>query len=79
MSSRDADAATRREYRVIWQREGQAKKRALYQTLKGAQDCADRQMTARDEMDWLDEYRRPPEIVFGPIVERREVGTWETT
>lgn len=62
------------EYRVIWQREGQAKKRALYQTHEGANVCADRQETAREDMDWLQEPL--PEIVFGPVIERREVADW---
>lgn len=62
------------EHRVVWQRAGQAKKRALYQTLEGATRCAARQETARDDMDWLSEPL--PEIVFGPIVESRIVGPW---
>jgi hypothetical protein len=60
------------EYRVVWQREGQAKKRSLYQTAAGAQRCAERQRSAAEEMDWLD--RRPAAIVFGPVIEEREVG-----
>lgn len=62
------------EYRVIWQREGQEKARRLYQTLKGAKGCVARQLTAREEMDWLDP--RLPEITFGPVIQRREVGPW---
>lgn len=66
----------RQEWRVIWQREGQAKKRALYQTLEGARACADRQRTACEEMEWL---TTPlPEIIFGPNIESRDVGEWQT-
>lgn len=63
------------EYRVIWQRKGQAKKRALYQTLAGAKACAERQETARDEMEWLPVPL--PEIIYGPVVDARSVGEWE--
>jgi hypothetical protein len=68
------------EFRVIWQREGKPRTRALYQTLKGANRCVERQRTAREDMDWLNDDesdRRPTEIVFGPIIEQRLVGDWE--
>ena len=68
------DAAPRREYRVIWQREGTAKKRAFFQTLAGAEGHAVRQVNARGDMDWLEE--PVPEITYGPIIESREVGPW---
>lgn len=69
------------EYLVIWQRKGTGVKRALYQTLAGAQRCAERQRTARAEMDWLNDPElsrdeRPAEIVYGPIIRQREVGPW---
>lgn len=71
---------TQQEYRVVWQREGQSeKRRALYQTLAGAQACVRRQETARDEMTWLnDEYddARPKPLIYGPVIYVREVGTW---
>lgn len=68
-----------REHRVIWRREGQATKRALYQTEAGALRCAERQRTAREEMTWLAD--RPggeplPEIVFGPVIQSRGVEEW---
>ena len=62
------------EYRVIWQREGQAKKRALYQTRAGARACAERQRTASAEMDWVEPPLLP--LIFGPVIESREVGAW---
>lgn len=63
------------EYRVTWQREGQARKRALYQTADGAKRCAERQRSAAEEMDWL---ASPlPPIVYGPVIEEREVGEWK--
>jgi hypothetical protein len=69
---------------VIWQRDGRPKTRALYQTLEGAKKCVERQRTAREEMDWLNDLesplgdRRPAEIVFGPVIEHREVGSWSS-
>ncbi len=65
------------EYRVIWQREGQEKKRALYQTYKGAFTCAKRQRLARVEMEWV--HTPIAEICFGPIIESRYVGPWSKT
>lgn len=62
------------EYRVIWQRAGHPRRRAIYQTLAGAEACVTRQRTARDEMA---EWATVDEIVFGPIVLQREVGPWE--
>lgn len=72
-----SDQGVSREYKVIWQRENRPKTYALYQTLAGAQRCVNRQLTAREEMDWLEDYRRPGEIVFGPIIRWREVGDWQ--
>lgn len=62
------------EFRVTWQRKGQAPKRAHYQTEKGARACAERQRSAEEEMDWLP--TPLPPIVAGPFIERREVGAW---
>lgn len=62
------------EFRVTWQREGQKPKRALYQTEKGAEACAERQRSAASEMEWLE--TPVPPIVSGPFIERREVGPW---
>ena len=62
------------EYLVIWRREGQAKKRAIYQTRAGAIQCAERQVTAQGEVTWLDE--PIPAIVYGPVIEQREVQEW---
>lgn len=62
------------EYRVIWQRSGRPKRRALYQTEAGADRCAARQESAATDMDWLNGL---PEIVFGPVIESRPVGAWE--
>lgn len=64
----------RYEYRVVWQRQGQAKKRFLYQTLQGAERCAKRQITAAQEMDWLP-FKLAP-LIYEPIIESREVGEW---
>jgi hypothetical protein len=76
------DSASRYEYRVSWQREGQQRKRVLYQTLRGAEHCAEQQRTASEDMYWLnvpykDEDCRPPEIVDGPFIECRVVGEWD--
>lgn len=65
------------EFQVTWQRAGQPKKRALYQTREGAQECVRRQETARDEMTWLS--KPLPEIVYGPVLRVREVGEWQVT
>lgn len=63
------------EYRVIWQREGQAgKRRQFYQTRAGAERCAERQRTAAAEIDWV-EGGIPP-LIFGPVIEERTVGKW---
>lgn len=62
------------EYRVVWQREGQARKRAVYQTQAGALACMERQRTAAAEMDWLPEPLKP--LTFGPVLEERTVGPW---
>lgn len=62
------------EYRVIWQRQGQAKKRRSYQTRSGVLACAEVQKSATDEMDWLSVPVSP--LVFGPVIEQREVGDW---
>ena len=71
----------KQEFRVIWQREGQEKKRVLYQTHVAALRCAKTQETAREDMTWLNEpgYAdlRPAEIVFGPIIQVREVSEWD--
>jgi hypothetical protein len=70
------------EFRVTWQREGSVKTSRLYQTLEGASRCVERQRTAREEMEWLNDPesplgdRRPSEIVFGPVIEQRLVGDW---
>lgn len=65
------------EYRVVWRREGQARKRAVYQTRGGAIRCAERQTSARDEMEWV-EPPLPP-IVVGPVIEQREVTPWASS
>lgn len=64
-----------KEYRVIWQREDWPLRREIYQTLKGAERCAERQRTAEWEMNWLEGRVAP--ISFGPVIECREVGEWE--
>lgn len=67
------ESAGRWEYRVIWRREGQdGDRRAIYQTLVGAERCADRQRTAADEMDWV----RVKPLVYGPVIDARPVGIW---
>ena len=68
------NTSPRTEYRVTWQRQDEAKKRAFYQTRKGAEACAERQRTARGDMDWLDE--PVAKIVYGPVIEHRDVGLW---
>lgn len=62
------------EYRVVWQREGRPKVRALYQTLQGAERCAKRQQTAAEEIDWA--HDKIPPIIWGPVIEWRAVGPW---
>jgi hypothetical protein len=66
---------TGEEYRVIWQREGQEKKRRLYQTLSGVRNGAELLRTSAEDMTWLDPPLPP--IIHGPIIERRTVGEWE--
>lgn len=63
------------EYRVRWQREGQDKKRALFQTEEGAVRHAERQKTAAVEMEWLE--TPLAELVVDPVVESRAVGSWK--
>jgi hypothetical protein len=66
---------TRIEYRVVWRRQGQAQNRAaIYQTRDGAIRCAERQASARDEMEWVDPPLPP--VVVGPVIEQREVTPW---
>lgn len=67
-------ASPHTEFRVSWQRVGQARKRSLYQTRAAAVRCAERQASARDEMDWLPEPL--PELTGPPVIEEREVGPW---
>ena len=68
------------EYRVRWQRLGLPKRRSIWQTLSAASREVDRQRDAHEDMDWLiredgtDD--RPPRIVWGPVIEHREVGDW---
>lgn len=89
------------EYRIVWQREGYAKKRRLFQTRRAAERFAlvaqgrVAEATGLDPNDyaccggyecgcggktnaetWAAESARIPALVFGPVIERREVGTW---
>lgn len=63
------------EFRVIWQREGAAKRRVLYQTLNGALECIKRQESASAEMTWLDPPL--PKLVYGPLLQSRITEEWE--
>ena len=71
----DSSRGVKQEYRVIWQREGCSKRRVIYQTLAGAKECAKRQRTAAEDIDWLSS--PIPELVFGPNIESRDVGEWQ--
>jgi hypothetical protein len=79
----------KRMYRVRWQREGQTGKRARhFETLTAAERCAERQITAHDDIaEWftdestgyavVDWSRVPKVLVWGPEIDSRIVGGWE--
>lgn len=73
-----------REYRVIWQREGMARRVAIRQTERGAlnkvenllwSDAAGRPDEPADFPD--DRFGRMPRLAERPRIESREVGDWE--
>lgn len=75
-----------REYRVVWKREGQARRRKIYQTKRAAEEFIrvldnveedyfghDEPMGAETKAEWE---RRHAPFTEGPLLESREVGEW---
>ena len=74
------------EYRVTWQRAGKSRRRAIYQTLKGAEDkvrALKWSDAIKDEtpIDAADDYFQRqfasmPPLLEDPYIETRSVGEW---
>lgn len=76
------------EYRVCWQREGMARRTAIYQTKRGAEEkvaALEWAEQMRDDppssMDAADDYFHRtfglmPKLVTAPTIETRTVGAW---
>jgi hypothetical protein len=72
---------SRAEYRVVWRRQGLTQRRRIFQTLAGAQNHARVVSVPPDEIDDEEIRRSPgladmPWLVYGPVIETREVGEW---
>lgn len=75
---------TKREYRVIWKREGQPRRRKLYQTERGAKEFMalltdDPGELPEDDGAWDSEHYKRMTAPFeeAPMLESRDVGEWE--
>lgn len=72
--------AERVEYRVCWQREGMSRRRAIYQTRRGAEEKVEALLWSDEAGDPDDPYEREfadiPPLAGGPHIEAREVGEW---